>query len=63
MTRPAGLRPKWGHAALLPQGTFSCTSAIHLVVVHLDLPNFSPRALPGLISGSSATLGFYVNRP
>ena len=28
----------------------------------LDLPNLSPRALPCLISDSSATLGFYINR-
>jgi hypothetical protein len=36
------LRLKSGHAALL--------------VVHLEQPNFSPRALPGLISGSNAPI-------
>ena len=49
MVRPEGLRPKWGHAALL--------------VIHLDSPNFTPRALPGSISGRSASLEFSFNRP
>jgi len=49
MIRPTGLRPKQGHAALL--------------VIHLDAPNFSPRALPGPVSGSSASSKISVNRP
>jgi len=42
MARPCGLRLKSGHAALL--------------VVHLEQPNLTPRALPGLISGSNAAI-------
>jgi len=49
MARPGGLRPKWGHPALL--------------VVHLDLPNFSPCALAGLIWVSSVTVIISANRP
>jgi hypothetical protein len=41
--RPFGLRPKSRPAALL--------------VVHLDALNFTPRALPGPILGSNATIG------
>jgi len=41
-SRPFGLGPKTGHAALL--------------VAHLESPNFSPRALPGLFWGTSADL-------
>jgi len=63
MVRPTGLRPKQGHAALLTQGTLSCVSAIHLVVIHLDAPNFSPCALPSPVSGSSASSKISVNRP
>jgi hypothetical protein len=37
---PSGCRPKWPHAALL--------------VTHLDLPNYVPRALPGTIWASNA---------
>ena len=40
--RPFGLRPKSGHAALL--------------VVHLESPNFSPRALPGRFWDSNAAV-------
>jgi len=32
---PSGCRPKWSQTALL--------------VTHLDLPNYAPRALPGTI--------------
>jgi len=39
MARPAGLRPKYAHSALL--------------VVHLELPNFSPRALTSRIWGAA----------
>jgi hypothetical protein len=37
---PMGCCPKWLHAALL--------------VIHLDLPNHIPRALPGTILDSNA---------
>lgn len=40
--RPLGLRPKMGHAALL--------------VVHLESPNFSPRALPDPFWGGNAVV-------
>ncbi len=49
MVRPAGLRPAWRHAVLLG--------------VHLDSPNFTPRALPGPIPGGSASLAFCACRP
>ena len=38
---PAGCGPKWRHAVLL--------------VIHLDLPNHTPRAAPGTIWASNAT--------
>jgi hypothetical protein len=47
--RPFGLRPKNGHAALL--------------VVHLELPNFSPRALPGRFWGSNAAAWIALTGP
>jgi len=63
MARSAGLCPKYGYPALLPQGIFSCASAIHPVVVHLDSPNFSPCALAGRILGNSASSRISVSRP
>ena len=39
---PSGCCPKWPHAALL--------------VTHLDLPNYTPRALPGAIWAGNAAI-------
>jgi hypothetical protein len=44
-----GLRPKLGHAALL--------------LVHLEPPNFSPRALPGPVWSSNTALQFVLTGP
>jgi len=49
MARPKGLRPEYGHPALL--------------VAHLDSPNFSPRAQADRISDSSDPTGICVDRP
>lgn len=49
MARPTGLRPKCGHSALL--------------VVYLELPNFTPRALTDRIWTSSDAFSICVNRP
>ncbi len=46
---PLGCGPKWHHAVLL--------------VIHLDLPNHAPRALPGTILGQQRCDLVSVNRP
>lgn len=54
VARPAELRPDF-------VGNNRCHTA--LLVDCLDSPNCSPRAFPGSISGCSASLAFYVNKP
>jgi len=46
---PYGLRLQTGHAALL--------------VAHLERPNFTPRALPGLFAGSNLAARFIPSFP
>ncbi len=50
--RPFGLRPKIGHAALLVPKALATLAGQALV--HLESPNFSPRALPSPFWGSNA---------
>ena len=45
---PSGCGPKWHHAVLL--------------VIHLDVPNHTPRALPGTILGQQRSDLVSVNR-
>ena len=47
--QPEGLRPKRRQAVLL--------------VVHLESPNFSPRALPGTFWGSNAGFSIVLTGP
>ena len=46
---PPGCGPKWHHAVLL--------------IIHLDVPNHNPRALPGTILGQQRSDLVSVNRP
>ena len=46
---PPGCRPKWPHAALL--------------VTHLDQPNYTPRALPGVIWAGNAAIWQVLTGP
>ena len=46
---PPGCGPKWQHAALL--------------VIHLDIPNHNPRALPAVILGQQRSDLVSFSRP